>query len=321
MATKSRHILFALALTVLLSACAGGSSRGTLPTRGFPEVQIPSILPQEEIEDYALDHFWDAYLDTTGRWFCDSTHIGGVNDRILASQMASFLSILENSPQEKAGAVMSAFFHKLEQYQAADTASNVFSWMSDAVEYYLFDPNSEIRSEELFLPFISKLAVSPFAKEELRTRYAHAAQVCATHRIGTPASDFRFLDAQGRSHTLYGEKAPFTVLLFVNPGCNACEEVVASFESERMKELVRTGKVKIIGVYIDDDIGEWKALSDRLPAHWINGYDPAGVIRGENLYFVRAIPSIYLLDAEKRILMKDAVPESVAVYVEHVWID
>ena len=60
------------------------------------------------------------------------------------------------------------------------------------------------------------------------------------------------------------------------------------------------------------------ALSDRLPAHWINGYDPAGIIRGENLYFVRAIPSIYLLDAEKRILMKDAVPQSVAAYVENM---
>ena len=189
MVTKSRQIFFVLALTVLLSACAGGGSRAPLPTRNFPEVQIPSILPQEELGDYVLDHFWDAYLDTTGHWFCDSTHIGGVNDRILATQLASFLSILENSPREKAGAVMSAFFAQVERYQSADTASNVFSWMSDAVEYYLFDPNSEIRSEELFLPFISKLAVSPFAKEDLRTRYAHAAQVCATHRIGTPASE------------------------------------------------------------------------------------------------------------------------------------
>ena len=318
MATRSKILTVTAVLLVLLSACAGGGSGEALPTRNFPEVQIPSILPQAELGDFVLDHFWDAYLDTTGRWFCDSTHIGGVNDRILATQLASFLSILENSPQERAGAVMSDFFDKLERYQAADTASNVFDWMSDAVEYYLFDPNSEIRSEELFLPFVSKLAVSPFAKEDLRTRYAHAAQVCATHRIGTPASDFRFLDAKGRSHTLYGEKALVTVLLFVNPGCNACEEVVASFESERMKELVRTGKVKIIGIYIDDDIDEWMALSDRLPAHWINGYDPAGIIRGENLYFVRAIPSIYLLDAEKRILMKDAVPQSVAAYVENV---
>ena len=300
---------------LLLTGCAGGRQE-PLPTRNFPEVRLPSMLSQEEVADYVLDHFWDAFLDTTGHYLCDSTHIGGVNDRILATQLASFLSILENSPRDRAGSVMSAFFKQVERYQAADTASNVFSWMSDAVEYYLFDPNSEIRSEELFLPYVSQLAESPFAKEELRTRYAHAAQVCATNRIGTPAPDFRFLDAKGRSHTLYGEKAPYTLLLFVNPGCHACGQAVAAFESDRMKGLVSAGKVKIIGVYIDGDIAEWKAQADQLPSHWINGYDPAGLIRSDRIYYVRAIPSVYLLDGEKRILMKDAVPETAAAFVE-----
>ena len=317
MVTKSRQIFFALALTVLLSACAGGGSRAPLPTRNFPEVQIPSILPQEELGDYVLDHFWDAYLDTTGHWFCDSTHIGGVNDRILATQLASFLSILENSPREKAGAVMSAFFDQLERNQAADTASNVFSWVTDAVEYYLYDPNSEIRSEELFLPFVSRLAQSPFAKEDLRARYAHEAEVCATNRIGAPAKDFTFVDIRGRRHTLYGERAPLTVLLFVNPGCHACEEVVSAFEGEAVKARVRDGKLRILGIYIDEDIRAWKDHAAELPAHWINGYEPDGLIRSDLLYFVRGIPSIYLLDADKRILMKDALPEAVAAYVEN----
>ena len=317
MVTKSRQIFFALALTVLLSACAGGGARAPLPTRNFPEVQIPSILPQEELGDYVLDHFWDAYLDTTGHWFCDSTHIGGVNDRILATQLASFLSILENTPAPKAGEVMAAFFDQLERSHAADTASNVFSWVTDAVEYYLYDPNSEIRSEELFLPFVSRLAQSPFAKEDLRARYAHEAEVCATNRIGAPAKDFTFVDIQGRRHTLYGERAPLTVLLFVNPGCHACEEVVSAFEGEAVKARVRDGKLRILGVYIDEDIRAWKDHAAELPAHWINGYEPDGLIRSDQLYFVRGIPSIYLLDADKRILMKDALPEAVAAYVEN----
>ena len=317
MVTKSRQIFFALALTVLLSACAGGGSRAPLPTRNFPEVQIPSILPQEELGDYILDHFWDAYLDTTGHWFCDSTHIGGVNDRILATQLASFLSILENTPAPKAGEVMAAFFDQLERSHAADTASNVFSWMSDAVEYYLYDPNSEIRSEELFLPFVSRLVQSPFAKEDLRARYAHEAEVCATNRIGAPAKDFTFVDIRGRRHTLYGERAPLTVLLFVNPGCHACEEVVSAFEGEAVKARVRDGKLRILGIYIDEDIRAWKDHAAELPPHWINGYEPDGLIRSDQLYFVRGIPSIYLLDADKRILMKDALPEAVAAYVEN----
>ena len=318
MANSGKAWLLSAAILLLsFAACRQGGRQEPLPTRSFPEVQIPAVLPQEQLSDYVLDHFWDAYLDTTRHWLCDSTHIGGVNDRLLASQLASFLSILENSPQEKASAVMSAFFDQVEGYQAADTSSNVFSWVADAVEFYLFDPNSEIRSEELFLPFVSKLARSPFAKEELRTRYAHAAQVCATNRPGMQAADFRFVDVRGRVHSLYGEKAPWTVLLFVNPGCQACEEVVGTFESDGVKNLVANGTLRILGVYIDGDIAAWKDRAGQLPAHWVNGYDPDGIIRADRIYYVRAIPSIYLLDRDKRILMKDATPSAVASFIDN----
>ena len=309
--------LLSLAVLALCAGCVRRKAAPALSTRAFPEVQIPALLPQDEVEDYVLGHFWDAYLDTTGRWFCDSTHIGGVDERVLATQLASFLSILENSPQEKASAAMAAFFDQLERHQAADTASNVFSWVTDAVEYYLYDPNSEIRSEELFLPYVSKLAVSPFAKEGMRAHYEHAARVCATNRIGTAVPDFRFVDAKGRVRTLYGEKAPWTVLLFVNPGCQACEEVVSVFDTEPVKALVSAGKLQVLGIYIDEDIAAWKDRADHLPAHWVNGYDPDGVIRADRLYFVRAIPSIYLLDARKQVVLKDATPAAAASFIEN----
>lgn len=314
----SRLLLAAAALAALLSACAGGGGGASLPTRSFPEVQIPAMLPQEEVGDFVLDHFWDAYLDTTGRWLCDSTHIAGVDQRVLATQLASFLSILENGDPGKAGKVMEGFFGKLERYQAADTASNAFCWLTESVDYYLYDPNSEIRSEELYLPFVSALAASPLTPESLRARYAHAAEVCGTNRIGSLPADFRFIDTGGRKRTLYGEKAPMTVLIFINPGCKACEASVEAFGSERIRELCAAGKVRVLGIYIDEDIDTWKAQAAHLPAHWLSGYDPDGVIRADNIYYVRAIPSVYLLDGEKRILMKDADPHAAAAYIENM---
>ena len=310
------NLILATVSALLLCSCAGGRQE-PLPTRAFPEVRFPAMLPQEEAADYALDHFWDAYLDTTGRYLCDSTHVAGVSDRTVATQLATYLSILENLPsQERNAARMETFFDLVERYQAADTASNVFDWMADAVDYYLFDPNSEIRSEELYLPYVSRLAVSPYAKDSMRERYAYATRVCSTHRLGTPASDFRFIDARGREHTLYGERVPLTILLFVNPGCHACEETVEAFGSPRIQDLVAGGRLRIISIYIDEEVDEWLAKVGSMPAHWLNGYDPDGVIRSDQQYYVRAIPSVYLLDAQKNIIMKDAVPGQVAAYVE-----
>ena len=46
-----------------------------------------------------------------------------------------------------------------------------------------------------------------------------------------------------------------------------------------------------------------------------NGFDPDFVIRTEDLYDVRAIPSLYLLDADKTVIMKDAPENRVFRYL------
>jgi hypothetical protein len=42
-----------------------------------------------------------------------------------------------------------------------------------------------------------------------------------------------------------------------------------------------------------------------MPSRWINGYDDALTITSERLYNLNAIPSLYLLDGDKRVLIKD----------------
>ena len=44
-----------------------------------------------------------------------------------------------------------------------------------------------------------------------------------------------------------------------------------------------------------------------MPAKWINAYDDGMVIASESLYNLNAIPSLYLLDTQKRVLVKDGV--------------
>ena len=62
----------------------------------------------------------------------------------------------------------------------------------------------------------------------------------------------------------------------------------------------------MINIYIDEDLTEWYKYMPIYPKEWINCYNEDLKIRGENLYDVRAIPSLYLLDSEKRVILKDA---------------
>ena len=75
--------------------------------------------------------------------------------------------------------------------------------------------------------------------------------------------------------------------------------------------LIKAGRLQVVDVYIDQEIDDWRAHIPEYPAEWINGYDQDYVIRTDLLYNVRGIPSIYLLDASKTVLMKDAVEDDV----------
>ena len=49
----------------------------------------------------------------------------------------------------------------------------------------------------------------------------------------------------------------------------------------------------------------WLNYRHNIPASWINSYDKQLRLRDEELYDLKAIPSLYLLDSEKRVMLKD----------------
>ena len=73
-----------------------------------------------------------------------------------------------------------------------------------------------------------------------------------------------------------------------------------------MTELVKRGELKVLAMYIDEDLTAWRENSGKYPNEWIYAYDHNLVLRDNNIYGLRAIPSLYLLDKEKRVILKDA---------------
>ena len=82
-------------------------------------------------------------------------------------------------------------------------------------------------------------------------------------------------------------------------------------------ERIADGRLKVLDVYIDEEIDEWKAHLADYPKTWINGYDPTHTLRADLTYNVRAIPSIYLLDRDKTVLLKDVPQERLMHYLTY----
>ena len=70
-----------------------------------------------------------------------------------------------------------------------------------------------------------------------------------------------------------------------------------------------------MNVYIDEDVPAWYRYRKEYPEDWYNGYDPDLAVRSDMLYNVRAIPSLYILDKDKNVIMKDAPEGKVLAFI------
>ena len=82
-----------------------------------------------------------------------------------------------------------------------------------------------------------------------------------------------------------------------------------------MKEpALQDARVKVLAVYPYDDTELWKQKTLQTPGNWIDARGADGESL-ESLYFIQATPSLYLLDSQKRVLLKDAPPQAVIRYL------
>ncbi len=314
-------ISFLLAAAFALPACRQGGAGQPQPAartlRAFPMAEIPAVYTDpDQRREYMLDHFWDRFFAGDGP--CDTGAVLGVEHGEVEKQVALFTQLLDQIPMEQAQAKMRRFFNQVEQKQAADTSSHVYLLMEEIVSRYLYDPNSPVRNEDLYLPYVEGLAASPHTREEARPGYAYEARMCALTPYGSVAPDFRFTDLRGRTRSLHGVRARTTLLFFSNPGCYACQEIIQTLQAvPGIDRMIAGGALAVVNVYIDEEVDKWREYVPNYPASWLCGYNADGRIRDEHLYNVRAIPSLYLLDEGKHILMKDAPTERVVSYLQN----
>ncbi|MCD8313809.1 MAG: DUF5106 domain-containing protein [Bacteroidales bacterium] len=306
----NKNIIITTATVLLITLAAGCGQKTAEPaTRPFPVVRVPEIFgdDQQEAFAYMTEHFWDALADTTASYLCDSTHVGGVARDEVTKQFVDYITYLHMTDLPEAQRSIKRLYDVTSRCELSDTASNVFDFLLDLIDKYLYDPNSPYRDEDIYGAYAAEMAGFPLYTPEKQSYYRYQADLCALNQRGTQAADFVFRDARGRDRNLYSINAEYILLFFSNPGCPACKEIIETLSGElNVSALISAGKLAVANIYIDEDLQGWRDYMPIYPDNWYNGYDPNYLIRGETLYNVRAIPSLYLLDRDKTVLLKDA---------------
>ncbi len=311
---RPRHILPVVLLALSALSCASngnGNSSKKATVAHFPLVQVPTMLDGEQRVAYMAGHFWDAFFKDAGAHSSgDTTLVGGIACAEVEQAMANYITLLQVLPLQESCALVEKFTDKMTAIEAADASSSVFEDLSDIFERYIYDPNSPVRDEDLYTPYARRMAQYRFVDPSKREAYEEDVRLTSLNRRGTKAADFSFMDHRGRHYSLYGIKAEKTLLFFSNPGCTACKEIIEGLESlPGIDDRINAGELAVLNIYIDEDLSGWLDYMSIYPENWYNGYDDSHSIRTDELYSVRAIPSLYLLDRDKNVLMKDVPVE------------
>ena len=299
-------------LTALLTAAGCGQKKAEQFTAlPFPDITLPVMIQtQQDAADYYAGHLWDRLADPDRDYPSDSLLVSGVKREDVEQKYANWLSILDMVDLKTSEKAIRRLYDMALACERKDSTSNVFETFEELAYKYMYDPNSPMRNEEYYLHYADRLCSYEGYSQEERDVYTRRAEGCSLNRLGQKATDFRFADNRGRIHTLHGIKTPYTLLFFSNPGCDACLNIINMLKDEpRVSEMISDGKLSVLNIYIDEDLQGWMDYMSVYPKEWYNGFDPDFIIRNDELYNVRAIPSLYLLDKEKRVILKDA-PEN-----------
>lgn len=301
-------MLLCMIAVLLLAACKQihpdnrADMQDTTRTVRYTRPEIPLMMTDPEQRAlYYVKHYWDGYS------LADTAFIRGDETEQL---YADFIGALQYVAPEESNDALKRMMCRME---ADSTAYARFCMLG---EKYLYDANSPMRNEDYYIPVLEQMMASQRLGETDKIRPADRLKQANKNRPGMVAADFSYVTPKGKAGRMSRIKASYTLLFFYDPDCTNCREYEQILsEMPAFLEMQEKGIVRVLAVYPDEEENEWLLNSSKMPPGWIVGWNKQGDIRSKTLYEIRATPTMYLLDKQKKVILKDASMEQLIRYL------
>ena len=322
---KSHHTIITLILLIPFTfvACKSNEAKpseenatstseivieNSMTEESFPIPPIPVMMTNpEEIMNYLSEHFWDLYN------FSDTTLINQPD--ITEQGLVDYIQLLNQLPKSSAEHSINIMLDKAKPHPT------MYNHFAELYEKYLYDPNSPFRNEELYIPFAQHLIASGLLSDAKHEVCKFQLEMAQKNRVGTTATDFTYTLVDGDKNRMHSIQSSYLILFFTNPNCPACasttEQIVNSKALQGIFALnnINNKMLTVLSIYPDASVDEWlKALPSLPQKHWVNSYDDGETIINKRLYDLKAIPTLYLLDKDKKVILKDVTLREIEEY-------
>lgn len=300
-----------LAVTIIGCTSQGNKQSEEQAATATPSVPknferaVPPVMmtdPQERAA-FMITHFWDKF-DFRDTMYCHTPDI-------TEQAFVDFIALFPHAPNNKVAEGVRRLL------DSAEVDVVMYNYFYVKAEHYLYNPNSPMRNDEFFIPFLEHVVASSKVREENKIRPKYQLNLAYKNRLGEKASDVTYTLSSGKTGNLYNVSAPYILLMFYNPDCVECARTTEMIKSSPViTAAVSSGKLKVVAVYPDENLDAWKQHLKDIPSAWINGYDKSLSVKNQEIYDLKAIPTLYLLDKNKMILLKDTSTGDIHEYLE-----
>ncbi len=248
----------------------------------FPYPAVPGDLEgQGERLQWLMENFWSCF---------DFNDLSETNSAVAEQGIADFLNIYAYlcNDSVRAGRIAQAFASHL----STDTPTRPL--FDDLIDKYLGDHESPVRNDLVYEYLLRALPRTP--QQDFRL-----AQI-SRNQQGHPAADFEYVTRGGQHQHLYETKSTWTLLIFNDPECEHCQELLPKLAEE---PLLQREELHVIAIYADNNTERWFSEDHHFPANWTDAYSPGGELMSRQKYYLQALPTLYLLDEDKRVVLKN----------------
>lgn len=289
------NIIILMVVALLLSCGRGGKRGGAERSAQRKEFRLPDVPPSlqgEAAREYLRTHIWQDFD------FDDTLQLASLDKDLMMRAFMLYADAVgkEDAPQDL-----------VRLMRRASSSKPMFDYFLSLAEHLLHNPNSPMRDDEKYIPILEVALQSQWLDEYEKMPYEHDLHMAKQNRVGQKANDFGYTMADGNSGRMYELKSDYTIIFISNPDCPMCRTVKEQIAcSSLLSALISDGRLKVLVIYPDEDLTLWREHLGDYPKEWINAYDKGCVLSREELYDLKAIPALYLLDKEKRVLVKDS---------------
>jgi thioredoxin-related protein len=265
--------------------------------------KIPASIAEPSLRaNYLALHYWDNFN------FLDSVKLK--QNKLLERGFADFIDLLSMTSKETTELAIKTLMKK------AEIDPDLIITFALLSEKYLYEPDSPLSDDEKYILFMRYMINSPKVAEDNKIRPKFMLDCVLKNRKGEVASDFTYTQINGDTGTLHGIEADYTLLFFKNPTCEECNKLTKKLIfSSTVNDLINRGDLKVLTVYLLDETDEWINHASSVLHSWIYARDAEGKINAKGIYNIKRYPTIYLLDKDKKVILKDTDYERIEKYL------